>query len=199
MIEERFKLPIIDFVSRANEIPNLVSVVLYGSAVTGGISKKSDIDLLLLFDCEHDPELGEEASIAHEISSDVSLKHDLAFPLTFVVVNLRDLEEIESDFLWNVVREGIVVWGKPEDVISKEPHPSLKPLVVVSYSVNDLSETDKRKLLRRLYTCKNKLLDKTIDRLGPGTLLVTAEKFETASELFDKFHVKYSLKRVWGH
>ena len=84
MIEERFKLPVIDFVSRADEIPNLVGVVLYGSAVTGDISKKSDIDLLLLFDCDHDPELGREASIAHGISSDVSLKHDLAFPLSFV-------------------------------------------------------------------------------------------------------------------
>ena len=146
MIEERFKLPVIDFVSRADEVPNLVGVVLYGSAVTGDVSKKSDIDLLLLFDCDHDPELGEEASIAHGISSDVSLKHDLAFPFSFVFVNLRELKEIESDFLW-----------------------------------------------------KNKLLDKKTDRLGPGTILVIAEKFEDIRELFDKFHVKYSLKKVWGH
>lgn len=199
MIEERFKLPIIDFVSRADEIPNLVGVVLYGSAVTGDVSKKSDIDLLLLFDSDHDPEIGEETSIAHRISSDVSLKHDLAFPFSFVFVNLKELKEIEPDFLWNVVREGIVVWGKPEDIISKEPHPSLKPLVVVSYSFDGLSETDKRRLLRRLYTSKNKLLDKKTDRLGPGTILVSAEKFEDVRELFDKFHVKYSLKKVWGH
>ena len=103
-------------------------------------------------------------------------------------MNLRELKEIESDFLWNVVREGIVVWGKPEDIISKEPHPSLKPLVVVSYSVEGLSETEKRRLLRRLYTSKNKLLDKKTDWLGTGTILVSAEKFEDVRELFDKFH-----------
>jgi len=80
---------------------------------------------------------------------------------------------MESDFLWNVVSEGIVVWGKPEDIISKEPHPSLKPLVEVSYSIEGLSEAEKRRLLRRLYTSKNKL--------------------------FDEFHVKYSLKKVWWH
>ena len=152
-----------------------------------------------LFDCDHNPELGGEASIAHGISSDVSVKRDLAFPFSFVFVDLRELKEIESDFLWNVVREGIVVWGKPEDIISKEPHPSLKPLVVVSYSVEGLSETEKRRLLRRLYTSKNKLLDKKADWLGPGTILVSAEKFEDVRELFDKFHVKYSLKKVWGH
>lgn len=199
MIEGKFKLPIIDFVSRADEIPNLVGVVLYGSAVTGDVSKKSDIDLLLLFDCDHNPEIGEEASIARRISSDISLKHDLAYPFSFVFVNLRELKEIEPDFLWNVTREGIVVWGKPEELISRKPHPSLKPLVVVSYSVNNLSGNNKRRLLRRLYTSKNRLLDKKTDRLGPGTILVSAEKFEEVRKLFDKFHVKYSLKKVWGH
>ena len=55
-----------------------------------------------------------------------------------------------------------------------------------------MSETDKRKLLRQLYTSKNKLLDKKTDRLGHGTILISAE-------LFDLFRVKYSVKKVWGH
>lgn len=199
MIEERFKLPVIDFVGRADEIPNLVGVVLYGSAITGDVSKKSDIDLLLLFDCNHNPEIGEEANIARRISSDISSKHDLAYPFSFVFVNMRELKEVEPDFLWNVVRESILIWGKPGELIGREPHPSLKPLVVVSYSVNNLSENNKRSLLRKLYTSKNRLLDKKTDRLGPGTILVSAEKFEEVRKLFDKFHVKYSLRKVWGH
>ena len=85
MIDEKLRQPIIDFVDRAGEIPNLIGVVLFGSAVTGNISKKSDIDLLLVFDTDHNPEVGEEAKIAREIASNISIKHDLPYPFSFTV------------------------------------------------------------------------------------------------------------------
>jgi len=36
-------------------------------------------------------------------------KHDLAYPFSFVFVNMRELKEVEPDFLWNVVRESILI------------------------------------------------------------------------------------------
>ncbi len=42
-------LQIIEKVKKwAEEIPNLVGIILFGSAVTGEVSRKSDIDLLLV-------------------------------------------------------------------------------------------------------------------------------------------------------
>jgi len=82
MIVEEFKLPLMDFVERADEIPNLLSVVLFGSVVKGDVSKKSDIDILLLFDADHNPELGKEAEIARKIASEISVKHDLKHPFS---------------------------------------------------------------------------------------------------------------------
>lgn len=199
MIEERFKQPLIDFVDKAPQIPNLIGVVLFGSAVTGDISKKSDIDLLLVFDADHNPEIGKEAEIAREIASNISIKYDLAHPFSFVFANRRDMKEIEPDFLWNISKEGIVIWGNPPDILMEDPHPSLKPMALIRYSVKDLDDNDKRRLLRMLYTAKQKLIDKKRERIGPGTLLIKASKFDHIKEVLDGFNARYSVKKIWGH
>ena len=199
MIDEQFKPPIIDFIDRAKEIPNLVGIVLFGSAVTGDISKKSDIDLLLIFDSDHNPEIGMESEIAHRIASDISIKRDLTHPFSFVFVNQRNMKEIELDFLWNVVRDGILIWGRAEDVIMKRDHPSLEPLVIIRYSMKELSGKDKRRLLRYLYSSKRSMVDKKTERLGPGTLLLKAEKFDGVKDVLDSFGIRYSVRKIWGH
>ena len=199
MIDERFKPPIIDFIDRAKEIPNLVGIVLFGSAITGDISKKSDIDLLLIFDSDHNPEIGVESEMAHRIASDISLKHDLAHPFSFVFVNQRNMKEIERDFLWNVARDGTLIWGRAEDVIMKRDHHSLEPMVIITYSMKELSGKDKRRLLRYLYSSKRSMVDKKTERLGPGTLLLKAEKFDGVKDVLDNFSIRYSVRKIWGH
>ncbi|MFQ6102288.1 MAG: nucleotidyltransferase family protein [Anaerolineae bacterium] len=42
-----------DFIARAGEVPNLRAAVLFGSTVTGEFRRKSDVDVLLLFDTDH--------------------------------------------------------------------------------------------------------------------------------------------------
>jgi hypothetical protein len=41
MIPEQLRPPLIDFVSRAEEIPNLRAAVIFGSAIKGDFNKKS--------------------------------------------------------------------------------------------------------------------------------------------------------------
>lgn len=162
------------------------------------ISEKSDIDLLLIFDSDHNPEIGMESEIAHKIASDISLKRDLTHPFSFVFVNQRNMKEIELDFLWNVVRDGILIWGRAEDVIMRRDHPSLEPMVLIRYSMKELSEKDKRRLLRHLYNSKRSMVDKKTERLGPGTLLLKAEKFDGVKDVMDSFGIRYSVRKIWG-
>ncbi len=204
-IAEEFKSAIIDFISRASEIPNLIGAILFGSAVTGDISKKSDIDVLLLFDCEHNPELGEEMRTSVRIAGEICSKYDLTQSFSFVVVNRRMMGEVEADFLWNVSREGIIIWGLPQMILSQKPHPHLEPLLLVSYSVGGLPEKDRRGVFRALYggnkDPKGGLVDKRgNERLAPGTLLVPATKYDSIKDVFDKFGVRtYSVRKLWGH
>ncbi len=62
-IPENLKRAIIDFIKEADKIPNLKYVVLFESIPKGEISKKSDIELLMFFDAEYNPEVGKEMDI----------------------------------------------------------------------------------------------------------------------------------------
>lgn len=199
MIDERFKLPIVDFMDRAHEIPNLVGIVLFGSGVTGDVSKKSDIDLLMVFTCDHNPEIGEEATIARRIASEISLKYDLRYPFSFTFINQKRMKDVDPDFLWSVANEGILIWGQPNGIIAQSPHPSLQPLMMIRYVTKGMDTREKRKLLRALYTNKNNILDKNEERIAPGTILLKAEKLDTVKNLLDRFHVQYSMKKIWSY
>lgn len=63
---------------------------------------------------------------------------------------------IEPDFLWNIAREGILIWGKPGDLLLREPLASLEPLLLISYSLKGLRE----------------------EKLAPGVILIRGEKLE---------------------
>jgi len=110
MIFAEYRLPLMDFRDEAHKIPNLVSIVVFGSLVRDELSPKSDIDLLLVFDTDHNPELGEEAKIAHEVAMKISIKYDLIHPFSLIFINQQTIEDTEPDFLWNVAREGILLW-----------------------------------------------------------------------------------------
>ena len=184
---------------RAHEIPNLVGIVLFGSGITGDVSKKSDIDLLMVFTCDHDPEIGEEATIARRIASDISRKYDLRHPFSFTFINRKRLKDVDPDFLWSVANEGMLIWGEPAAIVTPSPHPSLRPLMMIRYRTKGMDSKQKRKLLRALYTNKGNLLDKMVERIAPGTLLLEAEKLEALKDLLDRFHVKYSMKKIWSY
>lgn len=199
MIPDEIIPPLMDFVSHADKIPNLSGMILFGSAVTGRMSKKSDIDIALVFETDHDPETGKEAEIAHQIASAISVKHDLMYPFSFVFINKKSLEEVDADFVWTVAKEGMIIWGKPQELLMETPHPALKPMMLIQYSTKNLSEKDKRKLLRWLYDSKQKLINKDKERIGPGVLLVDAEKIDELKRIFDMLGLTYSVKKIWCH
>ena len=195
-IYEKFKEPLIDFIERANEIPNLIGVVLFGSAITGDVSKKSDIDLLLVTKSPSNPEIGKESEIAHSITSEISKKFNLehSFSLTFYNLNQKD---VEPDFLWEVEKEGIIIWAKPELILNVDLEKTLKPKLIYSYSLKGLKEKDKRALIRKLYESKSKLIKKK-EKIAPGVFIIDAEKEPLIENLFKRLNLKnYSINKVW--
>ena len=135
MIPEKLKLPIIDFVSRAKDIPNLEIVILFGSAVKNEFHKKSDIDLLLLFNSKQNPEIGEEGKKAHEIASEVLSKHSIPHSFSFVMENMND-PHLDTEFLRTIANEGIIIWALPETKILKRSKQYMKPATIFSYSLS---------------------------------------------------------------
>jgi predicted nucleotidyltransferase len=207
MIAAEFKPLIIDFIDEADKIPNLVTAILYGSATTGDISKKSDIDVLLLFDAPHDPESGEESNVAHRIASDIVKKHKSERSFSFVFGNAGK-RELDADFIWETARDGMVIWAKLSTGFYK---PELKAMLLVSYSMEELLPKDKMAVHRALYgyrvekvvgkkryvNASSGFMGKYGKKIGGGVLLVPAEKSADVIELFKKHNVKYKETKVW--
>ncbi len=209
MIPEKFQPVITDFVNNAEKIPNLVSAILYGSIVKGEMHKKSDIDILLLFDTDHNPELGLESKVAHQISAEVMKKHPSPNPISFVFSNLNDIEPNEVDFLWNTAKEGVVIWGKPNLAMLKLKD-VLEPKMLITYSMNNLGRKEKVRVHRalhgyksrttingKLYLTKKEGIVKKEEKLGLNTIIVSAEKADAITNILEKFGVKYSIRKVW--
>ncbi len=210
MIPEKLRLPIIEFVSRAEGIPNLRVVVLFGSTVKGGLHKKSDIDMLLLFDCDHNPEVGKEAKKAHEIASDILSQYNIPHSFSFTMENINDLH-LDPTFLRNVVNEGIIIWARPEIKILERPHPNMESMDIFSYTLTTLSPKEKMAVHRALYgyrvekVVKGKkyineakgIVGEHGEKLGNSVFMLPSHRSQEVIEIFEKHGVNYKMTGVW--
>ncbi|MDI6821814.1 MAG: nucleotidyltransferase domain-containing protein [Actinomycetota bacterium] len=211
MIPEAFRPVIIDFVSEAENIPHLICAVLFGSVLTGEISKKSDIDILLLFDTDHDPAIGKEAELSHQIASKILKKYDFPNSFSFVFVNISDISETDSTFLWEVARSGIIIWAPARMELLRTPHAGLEPQVLVLYSMKGLKSKDKVALNRALFgyrvekTIKERkyisqregIVSKKGRKLGPGAVLLPAQALEEIIKLLKARRAQFSYIKLW--
>lgn len=83
----------------------LSKIVLYGSQARGDASPASDIDLMIVL--EGPVNAGKEISRVGKITSDLSLKHNVAISCVFVSADRYQREQ--SPLLLNVRREGVAV------------------------------------------------------------------------------------------
>lgn len=198
------------FIDRARKIPNLKFAIGFGSLVTGEFRRKSDIDILLLFDTEHDPEFGVEAKIAQDISAYVATKYDLAHSFSFMIARLPD-DSTDTDFLWEIAKEGIIIWGDPSEVLMSKPRSTLTPELLVTYSHKGLNSSDRGALHRGLYgyrterrvgdkvyvSEKKGLITEKGRKIGRGVVLIPARLSDQLIEILETHHAHYSVQRIW--
>ncbi|MBI5681263.1 MAG: nucleotidyltransferase domain-containing protein [Methanobacterium sp.] len=190
------------------DIKGIEAVILFGSAVKNEIHKKSDIDIFLMFNLQgKNPEIGEEGHETQKIAIKIENKYNLQNPFSFVFFNKG--ESIDSDFLWEVVKDGITLYCKPELILGQKDF--LKPAAFISYSYGEIPQKDKMFVKRQLYGYKIKtehkgkkytseregIVSKYGKKMGRATFMIEAGKTDEIIELFDEKQVKYSLNKIW--
>ncbi len=85
-------------------------IILYGSYARGDNTEESDIDIMIILDCD-EKEIKMLRDPTAEMASDISLEQEV-----FLSVSLRDKKHFENDlsylpFYQNIKREGIAVYG----------------------------------------------------------------------------------------
>lgn len=88
----------------------LDKIVLYGSYARGENTEESDIDIMIILNCEKD-EVRQLRSPTSEMASDISLEEEV-----FLSILLRDKKHFEENrnflpFYRNVVAEGVEIYG----------------------------------------------------------------------------------------
>lgn len=196
-----------ELAQKLGEINTLDEAVLFGSAARGEMHKKSDIDILLLFNAKHDPELGEEGNLVHKIAGEIEKNLNMENPFTFVFMNKN--EDLDSDFLWEVSKDGIVLYARPELILGQKEN--LKPAAFISYNFSDMPAKDKMYVKRKLYGYQVKsvhqgkeylsegkgIVQEHGKKMGRATFLIDAARVDSILNLFQEKKVKYKLTKVW--
>lgn len=124
--------------------PTLSGVILFGSMVRGDFGPRSDIDMLMVFD-EQDP--GQHLAEITKLITALKPHREIRPVLT----NMKD---IGADLLKEIVREGVVLYGK---IVVATDYLAIKPYLVVSYDLSGTDSTTRQRVARRVYgysSCK---------------------------------------------
>lgn len=197
----------LELAQKLREVPYLEAVILFGSAARDEMHKKSDIDILLLFDCPHNPETSDEASMVQRMAGQIEMKYELKNSFSFVFLNRG--EKLDSDFLWKTARDGIMLYCRPEKLLGQEEY--LKPMALISYQFGEIASKNKMYVKRRLYgyrvqkTIKGKeyvsegkgIVTEHGRKIGRATFIINARKSNEIIKLFEEKGVKYSISKIW--
>ena len=106
--------------------------------------------------------------------------------------------EEDSYFLWEMIKDGVVLYSKPEMAIHSIQ--DIMPYALISYTYRGLKGNDKKRIQRFLFESrKGALIDRNnkMKYIAPGVILLPLEKSKRVTQFFDASHLTYSLIKIW--
>lgn len=178
-----------ELIKRLARIQQLQAVVLFGSYARGEADRRSDIDLLLVFDSRADIERSREELLG-------VLKDYRELPLALTKRSAEDLAR-DLSFTFNVLREGYVLYKRPDVRLLPAAISREKQVTIYNYNLRGLPHGQKLKFNSALFTrAKGKyrypgLLERVGGRkLGYGVIMVPTGTEREIDKLFDAFKIK---------
>jgi len=195
-------------VSELDEQDGVLSVILFGSVGRGEADKRSDVDILVVFDTEKKDLRGlKERRDISRLSLDLEKKFDRNIQL---VTSNKNFYGLDRQFIETVFKEGIILFGKNPQVDIERL--KLEPYSIISYSLIELKNSDKMKIKRIFYghrtakKYKKKIYRSEIKglieelggkRTGIASFLVASKKTKDIIKIFKKFGIKFEKTDVW--
>jgi len=208
---KQMKAALVDFILRAYEIPRLERIILFGSLLEGDVNKKSDIDLLLIFDTKSNPETGIELKTATKIGIEALKNYSIENNFSFVVVNTQKPPKTDKDFLIEIASQGITIWEKGDfDFLKK--HQELTAQILFTYSTRDLNPKQRVSLYRKLYgykvTTKQKgkkyhvespgIIGKYGRKIGTNAFLINPRNAQQVEKVFKKYNLSFKKHQFFA-
>lgn len=197
-MKENLKIAI-DFVEKIKRIKGILQIILFGSVARGEDKANSDIDIAIIFNKVDKFDLSKEIN---------KFKHER---IQITLVNSKDLPK-ETELTGALSGEGLILYGHPIKI--KIDKIGLKPKILISYSLNNLPQTEKVKLNRALYgsisrseykgkkyktETKGLINEPGIDKINKSVLLVDRRKSTKIINLLKRFKTEVREIVVWTY
>jgi predicted nucleotidyltransferase len=203
MSTSEFEEKISNAVKTLYGIPGVVLLALYGSVARGEHDRRSDIDLLMVYESR--------GAQAHAYDTVLKVLSDLDAKIQLHETNIEDMASEDSVFVENVLREGIVLFAKPSFKIPVEKVLSLKPYSLFTYSVKGLKQKQVMALRRALYTYRwakkvegkkysyeyRGVVSRYGKKLGKSCFVVPNEIAKNVRSIFERIGVPYEEITIW--
>ncbi|MDI6820372.1 MAG: nucleotidyltransferase domain-containing protein [Candidatus Hodarchaeaceae archaeon] len=206
MIQTEFKDLVFEFAKRISGIPEVRSLILFGSVAEGEADPRSDVDFLVISDTQK-PVSKELRRHVGEIG--LNLEKEFGRGVSLVFTN-KNFDGLDSQFIEEVFKEGLILYGKVPQVDAKRL--KLEPCSLVHFSLKKIGKPDKMRLKRALYghrtvkryggkTYKSEvagLIEKLGGRrTGIASVLVPAKNLKELTDALQRFGAEYEKLDVW--
>lgn len=188
------------------EAKELISkIIIFGSITTGEFNKESDIDIFIdtsKLNIRKVKDIVKENEKRFYLVAEKKWEvTGIRMPIATIVGDLEDSRWKELKY--EIMSTGIIIYGKYETLPK-----NLKHYALFTYSLANLPQTKKMKLLRNLFgyiTEKGKkkyrhlgLIDKIKGKkLGSNTVLIPIEKSRSIQKFFNLYRVTPEIREIW--
>lgn len=206
-MQSEFREIVFEFVKRVSEFENIHSIILFGSVARGEVDSRSDIDFFIIFDTNKNiAELKERGEVS-KVALNLEKEYDRNIQLVF---SNKNFDKLDRQFIEEVFKEGIILFGKNPVVDIKKL--KLMPYTLIYYSLRNLSKSEKMRVKRALYghttykEYKGKIYKSEVKglieevkgkRTGIASILIPTTKSKIFMDILKNFNVEFQRLDVW--
>lgn len=207
MIQDEFKDLVFKFAREAS-LKEVAYIFLFGSVAKGDADRRSDIDLLVVFDTDFkDFEDLEIKGLISEIALDLEKEFDKDIQLLF---SNRNFDGLDEYFIKKVTSEGILLYARtPRIKVNKL---GLEPYVLIIYNLKNFDEKEKMKIRRLLLGHKTRKIVKSKiyenerkgfiqelhgKHIGRGLLTIPQKSAQAMEEWLERFKIEHKRIDMW--
>jgi len=195
---ERLIVALDHLVKRLGTYDEVAGTILFGSYARGEFGRKSDVDLLILFEGEESPELTEIGRVALRICGDLEVAERLPMHLAPLLASVDRASDLGLPLLHAIWTDGIILCGRASALARIQPA-GLAPWTLIKFSTANLPESGRVRLSRRLHGlgARPGLIRPPAMTLGRGTLLVPGSQQQAIRDVLDAVGASYDVLPVW--